>query len=144
MRFTTINYNGSNPSSNDELWDYIISTYKSATEKIQANNKKQNQLTINNKPEPIDKLPNQKNNDKQNQLTINNKPEPIDKLPNQKNNGSNPKSNKELWDYLISTYKSATEKIQENNKKAERIDTINNNKPEPIDKLPNQKNNDND
>lgn len=63
MRFTTINYNGSNPSSNDELWDYIISTYKSATEKIQANNKKQNQLTINNKPEPIDKLPNQKNND---------------------------------------------------------------------------------
>ena len=144
MKFTTINYNGSNPSSNDELWDYIISTYKSATEKIQANNKKQNQLTINNKPEPIDKLPNQKNNDKQNQLTINNKPEPIDKLPNQKNNGSNPKSNKELWDYLISTYKSATEKIQENNKKAERIDTINNNKPEPIDKLPNQKNNDND
>ena len=144
MRFTTINYNGSNPSSNDELWDYIISTYKSATEKIQANNKKQNQLTINNKPEPIDKLQNQKNNDKQNQLTINNKPEPIDKLPNQKNNGSNPKSNKELWDYLISTYKSATEKIQENNKKAERIDTINNNKPEPIDKLPNQKNNDND
>ena len=77
-------------------------------------------------------------------MTINNKPEPIDKLPNQKNNGSNPKSNKELWDYLISTYKSATEKIQENNKKAERIDTINNNKPEPIDKLPNQKNNDND
>ena len=144
MRFTTINYNGSNPSSNDELWDYIISTYKSATEKIQANNKKQNQLTINNKPEPIDKQQNQKNNDKQNQLTINNKPEPIDKLPNQKNNGSNPKSNKELWDYLISTYKSATEKIQENNKKAERIDTINNNKPEPIDKLPNQKNNDND
>ena len=52
------------------------------------------------------------------------------------NNGNNPKSNDELWDYLISTYKSATNKIQENQKEAERIDTINNNKPEPIDKLP--------
>jgi len=52
------------------------------------------------------------------------------------NGSNNPKTNDELWDYIISTYKSATEKIQEN-KKAESIDKISNNK--PIDKLPNKK-----
>lgn len=54
-------------------------------------------------------------------------------------NGGSPKSNDELWAYLISTYKSATDKIQQNKKKAEEIDTISNNKTEPIDKLPKKK-----
>jgi len=60
---TKINFNGSNnPKTNDELWDYIISTYKSATEKIQENKKAESIDKISSNNKPIDKLPNKKNN----------------------------------------------------------------------------------